>query len=245
MFRKFKVALEVGRNPMFEPPEEKPVDPALRPGGAFKKITRHEKDSPQRTGRAYRRCRGRRNGPSLAGNMPPLTTRAMRVSISRTREFQDPAVLERAWALPVAAAYRHGGYEYQANSSFCGPASAANVLHSEKVSATQRSVLSGSDIHPIFGLLPMGITLDQEAALLRTSTRQRVAVLRDLSLGEFRAQLPTNQRSFKALHRKFSSRPALWRRTRPIFADFRLPCGQGPRVCRRRQSRLPAICRVE
>jgi hypothetical protein len=36
----------------------------------------------------------------------------------------------------------------------------------------------------------MGITLDQEAALLRTNTRQRVRVLRDLSLGEFRAQLP-------------------------------------------------------
>ena len=112
------------------------------------------------------------------------------VSISRTREVQDPAVLERAWALPVAAAYRHGAYVYQANPSFCGPASAANVLHSEGVSATQRSVLSGSDIHPIFGLLPMGITLDQEAALLRTSTRQRVTILRDLSLGEFRAQLP-------------------------------------------------------
>jgi Phytochelatin synthase len=113
------------------------------------------------------------------------------VSISRTMDFQDPAVLDRAWALPVAAAYRHGGYEYQANPSFCGPASAANVLHSEGVSATQRSVLSGSDIHPIFGLLlPRGITLDQEAALLRTSTRQRVTVLRDLSLGEFRAQLP-------------------------------------------------------
>jgi Phytochelatin synthase len=112
------------------------------------------------------------------------------VSISRTRDFQDPAVLRRAWALPVAAAYRHGGYEYQANPSFCGPASAANVLHSEGVSAMQRSVLSGSDIHPIFGLLlPRGITLDQEAALLRTSTRQRVTVLRDLSLGEFRAQL--------------------------------------------------------
>jgi hypothetical protein len=40
------------------------------------------------------------------------------VSISRTRDFQDPAVLERGWALPVAAAYRHGGYEYQANPSF-------------------------------------------------------------------------------------------------------------------------------
>jgi hypothetical protein len=111
------------------------------------------------------------------------------VSISRTREFQDPAVLERAWALPVAAAYRHGGYEYQTNPSFCGPASAANVLHSEGVIATQWSVLSGSDIHPIFGLLPIGITLDQEAALLRVSTRQHVTVLRDLGLGEFRAQL--------------------------------------------------------
>lgn len=115
------------------------------------------------------------------------------VSISRTREFQDPAILERAWALPVAAAYRRAGYEYQANPSFCGPASAANVLHSEGVSATQRSVLSGSDLHPIFGLLPVGITLDQEAALLRTSTRQRVTVLRTLALVNFArsSQRPT------------------------------------------------------
>jgi len=141
------------------------------------------------------------------------------VSISRTREFQDSAVLDRAWALPVAAAYRHGAYEYQDNPSFCGPASAANVLHSEGVSATQWSVLSGSDIHPIFGLLPMGITLDQEAALLRASTRQRVTVLRDLGLGEFRAAR-TRQRSFKALHRKFSSRPALWHRNTATFRRF-------------------------
>ena len=51
------------------------------------------------------------------------------------------------------------------------------------------SVLRGSDIHPVFGLLPTGITLDQEAALLRTVTRRRVVVLRNLSLTEFRAQL--------------------------------------------------------
>jgi len=110
-------------------------------------------------------------------------------SVAATHDFQDPALLARAWTLPVAAAYRRQPYENQANPSFCGPTSVANLLHSEGQSATQNSVLAGSDIHPVFGFLPRGLTLDQEAALLRHATGRRVTLLRNMSLAAFRAEL--------------------------------------------------------
>jgi len=110
-------------------------------------------------------------------------------SVEATHEYQDPALLARAWALPVAATYRGQPYENQANPSFCGPTSVANLLHSEGRSATQNSVLTGSDIHPVFGFLPRGLTLDQEAELLRHATGRSVTLLRDMNLEAFRAEL--------------------------------------------------------
>lgn len=111
------------------------------------------------------------------------------ISIADAPVYQDAALLERAWALPVAAAYRADGFEYQTNPSFCGPTSAANLLQSQGVNVTQQSVLNGTDIRPILGILPLGLTLDQEAEVLRASTGQRVDVLRDLSLDDFRVYL--------------------------------------------------------
>ena len=110
------------------------------------------------------------------------------ISIAEAPSYQDPALLARAWALPVAALYRDGGYEYQANPSFCGPASAANLLRSQGVAATQRTVLAGTDARPVFGLLVGGLTLDEEAQVLRAAG-QNVTVLRDLTLDEFRARV--------------------------------------------------------
>src|ERR671938_540381 len=51
------------------------------------------------------------------------------VSIKDTREYQAPALLDEAWALPVAALYRPG-IDFQNNASFCGPTSIVNVLRS-------------------------------------------------------------------------------------------------------------------
>jgi hypothetical protein len=111
------------------------------------------------------------------------------VSIAQAPAYQDAALLERAWALPVAAAYREDGFEYQSNPSFCGPASAANVAQSFGVAMTQTSALEGASVRPVFGLLPGGVTLDQEAEILRLSTDRAVTVLRDLDLAGFRAEL--------------------------------------------------------
>lgn len=65
-------------------------------------------------------------GPLLFEPNPYKGVRSIETSI----EYQNLNLLRRAWALPGARAYRRGGFEYQSNSSFCGPASIANVLRS-------------------------------------------------------------------------------------------------------------------
>jgi len=103
--------------------------------------------------------------------------------------YQNPALLAPAWALPVATLYRDGGYEHQANPSFCGPTSAANMLQSQGVVTDQRAVLVGSDVRPIFGVLPNGVSLDAEAELVRDASGQSVTVLRGLTLDQFRRHM--------------------------------------------------------
>jgi hypothetical protein len=109
-------------------------------------------------------------------------------SIADEPVYQDTALVERAWALPVAKLYRDDGYEYQANPSFCGPTSAANVAQSLGKAVDQSSVLRGTVVKPVLGFVP-GVTLDQEADILRVATGARVSVLRDLDLATFRAHL--------------------------------------------------------
>jgi hypothetical protein len=110
------------------------------------------------------------------------------VSIERDEEYQDATLLDRAWNLPVAAAYRRGAFESQSNPSFCGPTSAVDVLRSLGRTAEQATILEGTGVHTVVGLLPGGITLDQLADVLR-SKLPRVTVLRNLSLENFRAEV--------------------------------------------------------
>jgi hypothetical protein len=110
------------------------------------------------------------------------------VSIKETRDYQDPALLKKAWALPVAAAYQ-AEIEFQHNGSVCGPASLANVLHSRQQPGNQESVLQGSGFSTVMGYLPEGLTLDQVAAIARRKLQRKVTVLRDLDLAAFREQL--------------------------------------------------------
>lgn len=110
------------------------------------------------------------------------------VSIKESRDYQDPALLKKAWALPVAAAYQ-ADIEFQQNGSVCGPTSVANVLHSLKQAGNQESILQGSGFSTVMGYLPEGLTLDQLAAIARQKLHRKVAVLRDLDLAAFREQL--------------------------------------------------------
>jgi Phytochelatin synthase len=110
------------------------------------------------------------------------------VSIKETRDYQDPALLKKAWALPVAAAYQ-SDIEFQRNASVCGPTSLVNVLHSLKQPGNQESILQGTNFSTVLGYLPEGLTLDQLADLARQKLQRKVTVLRDMDLAAFREQL--------------------------------------------------------
>ena len=110
------------------------------------------------------------------------------VSIRASRDYQDSALLKKAWALPVAAAYQ-ADIESQRNGSVCGPTSLANVLHSLKQPGNQESILQGSGFSTVMGYLPEGLTLDQLAEIARQKLQRKVTVLRDLDFAAFREQL--------------------------------------------------------
>ncbi|MEE7449763.1 phytochelatin synthase [Methylobacterium radiotolerans] len=107
-------------------------------------------------------------------------------SIETQPSFHDPALLARAWALPVAEKYRQRPYEYQSNPSFCGPASVANLLRSLGVDFAQADVIRGTRFQPWFGLLVNGLTLEELADLIRRRLDRPVHIVRDLSLAAFR-----------------------------------------------------------
>jgi hypothetical protein len=102
--------------------------------------------------------------------------------------FQDAALLERAFGLPVANRYR-AGLDFQRNGSFCGPTSVVNVLRSVGLDADQATVLAGAPVRTWLGWLPRGMTLDQLAEVVRVRTGRPPAVLRDLDLPSFRDEM--------------------------------------------------------
>ncbi len=109
-------------------------------------------------------------------------------SIQGEKTYQDAALLERAWKLPVAARY-HPGLLYQTNGSLCGPTSIANV---------ERSFgQSGADAHQVLdgtgkcwsGICFMGLSLDELGDVARRATGRKITLLRDLTLDQFREEL--------------------------------------------------------
>jgi hypothetical protein len=110
------------------------------------------------------------------------------VSIKETPDYQDPALLKKAWALPVAAAYQ-ADIDFQKNGSVCGPTSLVNVMHSLKQAGNQESVLQGSGFSTVMGYLPEGLTLDQLADMARQKLQRKATVMRALDLAAFREQL--------------------------------------------------------
>jgi hypothetical protein len=109
-------------------------------------------------------------------------------SIKAEKTYQSPALLERAWQLPVAASYRAGLF-FQPNRSLCGPTSIANVERSfGQSAASSDSVLDGTG-KCWTGVCWMGLSLDELSEMARHSTGRKVTLLRDLTLEQLRDEL--------------------------------------------------------
>jgi hypothetical protein len=132
-------------------------------------------------------------------------------SIERIPAYQNEALLARAWALPVARLYGPRGYLFQQNPSVCGPTSVADVLRSEGVAADPAAVLNRSGALTVFGILPFGLTLDEEAALLEHETGKPVRKLRDVSLETFRAEMAKSNDPSRRIVVNFTRAPLFGR----------------------------------
>jgi hypothetical protein len=106
-------------------------------------------------------------------------------SIERAPTFRNATLLAEAERMPVARAYLSRSFEYQHNPSVCGPTSAADVLHSLGRSDSQTDVMTRAGVASVFGYVIPGLTLDQEASVLRKTTGDPVTLLRDLDLAAF------------------------------------------------------------
>lgn len=119
----------------------------------------------------------------VLGGPPQVPDAVIASSVTRT-----PALLERAWQLPAAAAYRRN-LSFQSNGSVCGPASVANAFHSLGEPAdSEARVLEGTGLCWT-GICFGGLTLDQVAEVARAHTTRSVRVLRDLGLEAFRREM--------------------------------------------------------
>jgi hypothetical protein len=112
-----------------------------------------------------------------------ISQHAIQSSVTRTTELID-----KAWKLPVAAAYGPN-ITWQSNGSRCGPASIANALRSlGEEETTEAEVLDGTGMCWT-GFCIIGLTLDELAEVTRTHTERKVSVLRNLTAEEFREHM--------------------------------------------------------
>jgi hypothetical protein len=133
------------------------------------------------------------------------------VSIKSDPRYQDAALLEKAWTLPVAKAYRES-FEYQINPAFCGPATAVNVLKSIGVAKYKQSnVFDATKAEGISFMktLSAGLTLDELGRLIGDSSGWKVQVIRDISYEQFLEHLKKSNNAEQRYTINFT-RALLW-----------------------------------
>ena len=135
------------------------------------------------------------------------------VSIASAAEYQDPARMKRAMALPVAARYEAGAIAFQTNGSLCGPTSIANVLRSlDQAGVLAPQIIEGTGKCRM-GVCFGGITLDELADMAREKTKRKVTVLRDLTAEEFRGHVTKSNSPDRRYVINFDRGPLFGKRT--------------------------------
>jgi hypothetical protein len=118
-------------------------------------------------------------GGAYVARPPGVPEEAIRTAVTRT-----PALMDKAFALPVAATFGRD-IAWQSDASRCGPASVANVYRSlGEEEATEDAVLDGTG-YCWTGWCIVGLTLDELASVAAAHTDRTVTVLRDLSEAAF------------------------------------------------------------
>ncbi|RVG58099.1 phytochelatin synthase family protein [Sinorhizobium meliloti] len=120
---------------------------------------------------------------TLMGMPAGVSSETIQLSVTRT-----PALLQRAWSLPVARTF-HQQVLWQSNPSRCGPASVANSFRSIGEEETTEAAVLDDTGYCWTGFCLIGLTLDELADLARMKTRRSVTVLRDLTADEFRQHM--------------------------------------------------------
>lgn len=141
---------------------------------------------------------------------PQVSAAAIASSVSR-----EPTQMAAAFALPAASRYGRD-LHWQANGSFCGPASLVNVFRSLGGSVSREDDLLAGTGKCSLGLCWMGLTLDELAEVARHyGHRDRrdhrgahnVTVLRDLDPKQFQAHLRASNDPAVRYVVNFSRRP--------------------------------------
>ncbi len=139
----------------------------------------------------------------LRGEAPPPPGFS---SIRAASAFQDPALLERAWAMPVAKTFPRPLLA-QSNPSACGPTSVANVLRSTSASTTAGEV-AAHGAGCLAGFCFGGLTLTQLGDATREIAPQwNTTELHPATLEEFREALRFANDPRQRLIINFSRRP--------------------------------------
>ena len=127
-------------------------------------------------------------------------------SIRLAPAFQDAALLERAWALPVAKTFPRPLLS-QGNPSSCGPTAVANVFHSAGAD-TKPDDVAAHGAGCVNGFCVGGLTLAQLASATRaTSPAWQVTELHPATLEAFREELRHANEPERRLIINFSRRP--------------------------------------
>lgn len=119
----------------------------------------------------------------VAVGPPKVPAAAIASSVHR-----DAALLDRAWAQPVALSFGRR-IDYQKSGSVCGPASLANVFRSLGAPVGDESAVLGGSGKCWTGYCIMGLTLDELAEVARHRTQRQVTVLRELTPEAFHEHL--------------------------------------------------------
>lgn len=120
----------------------------------------------------------------------PVALQPPKVSedVIRSSVIRAPELMDRAWALPVAATFQ-SNISWQSNGSLCGPSSLANVFRSiGEDETTESEILEGTGLCWT-GFCIMGLTLDELATVARRHTERRISLLRDITADEFREHM--------------------------------------------------------